>query len=147
ARHQFFLHMNVFRIEPPFVKGALRDDWRELLIHDELCLHGIATDVPFGAREQSARFDQAENVTEVQVALDDLGDFLATHVAKIASFAAGHEWKTDQCLDAETDATPSPNSTSVTGQGNHRRPRMLTEQCSAIASADLQNPECRWKMP
>src|SRR5262249_48148040 len=95
-------------------------------IHDKLCLHRIAADVPLGTREQTARLDQTENVAQVQIAIDDLGDFLATDIAEITAFAAGHKRATGLFSENRNGHGIFSDSTSVTGQGNLRWFKMLT---------------------
>jgi len=90
ASYLFLLLMHSRRILQALVERAFHDDGRKPLVDDKLRLHRIAAEVSFASVKQLAQFDQPEDVSQVQIAVGDLGDLFATDFAEVALIAEGH---------------------------------------------------------
>ncbi len=89
-RHASFLRGDVLRIKLRLRERPLDGDGHEVVGYDELGQRRVAANVPLRRDVQGLRVHLAEDISEVEVGLDDPLDLLAAKHAEITLVAAGH---------------------------------------------------------
>lgn len=103
------------------MKRALARLCGKTLVEDELGHERMTGDMPLGSCQECPRFQFADHVPQVQIALRDVFDFIAANFTQITLIAARHDGPAllSQSASAGTRIHSRPDSRRI---GNSARP-------------------------
>ena len=90
AREKSLALADVTGIESALVERTFHDNGREVIGHDVLSERRIAADVALGRRVEHFGVENADDKSQVEIAIGKVGHVLAAHVAQITFVAFGH---------------------------------------------------------
>jgi hypothetical protein len=90
AGDEGFLIADEGGVELAFVEGPFDGDRCEVVRDDVLRERGIAADVALFGGVEHFGVEEADDVTQVEIAIGELGHVLAAYVAEVAFVAFGH---------------------------------------------------------